>query len=183
MRIVIVFFKYNTFYFTYPPRKHDFSHILPSCLLFIAESRKYHPIVVLLHNHKWLKKISKKVSPVLKPSAVYFIFDIVTFDISSNCRHFNGSPLLCPINATSSFSYVFTLHYPRVLHCRIVPIQNLKKLFVLGRKKPPIIVVLSEFKRSNLKVTRKFAKTPRGLLDRGVNIFTKRLFAATARPQ
>ena len=62
MRIVIVFFKYNTFYFTYPPRKHDFSHILPSCLLFIAESRKYHPLVVLLHNHKWLKKISKKVS-------------------------------------------------------------------------------------------------------------------------
>jgi hypothetical protein len=40
-------------------------------------------------------------------SAVYFIFDIVSFDISSNCRHFNGSPLLCPINATSSFSYVF----------------------------------------------------------------------------
>ena len=72
---------------------------------------------------------------------MYFIFDIVTFDISSNCRHFNGSPLLCPINATSSFSYVFTLHYPRVLHCRIVPIQNLKKLFVLGRKKPPIITV------------------------------------------
>jgi hypothetical protein len=66
MRIVIVFlnfFKYNTFYFTYPPQKHDFSHILPSCLLFIAESGKYHPVVVLsLHNHKWLKKISKKVS-------------------------------------------------------------------------------------------------------------------------
>jgi hypothetical protein len=61
------------------------------------------------------------------------------------------SPLLCPINATSSFSYVFRLHYPRVLHCRIVPIQKLKTLFVLGRKKPPIIVVLSEFKRSNLK--------------------------------
>ena len=60
--IVIVFFKYNTFYFTYPPRKQDFSHILPSCLLFIAESRKYHPAVVLLHNHKWLKKISRKVS-------------------------------------------------------------------------------------------------------------------------
>ena len=36
-------------------------------------------------------------------SAVYFIFDIVSFDITSNCRHFNGSPLLCPINATSSF--------------------------------------------------------------------------------
>jgi hypothetical protein len=102
---------------------------------------------------------------------VYFIFDIASFDISSNCRHFNGSPLLCPINATSSFSYVFTLHYPRVLHCRIVPIQKLKTVFVLGRKKPPIIVVLSEFKRSNLKVTRKFAKTPCGHVDRGGEYF------------
>ena len=36
------------------------------------------------------------------------------------CRHFNGSPILCPINATSSSSYVFRLQYPRVLHCRIV---------------------------------------------------------------
>ena len=62
IRIVIIFIKYNTFYFTNPPRKHDFSHILPSCLLFVAESGKYHPFVVLLHNHKWLKKISKKVS-------------------------------------------------------------------------------------------------------------------------
>ena len=66
IRIVIVFFKYNTFYFTHPPRKHDFSYILPSCLLFIAESRKYHPIVVLLHNDKWLKKISPKFHEVLK---------------------------------------------------------------------------------------------------------------------
>jgi hypothetical protein len=31
-------------------------------LLFIAEFGKYHPVVVLLHNHKWLKKIPKKVS-------------------------------------------------------------------------------------------------------------------------
>jgi hypothetical protein len=66
IRIVIIFIKYNTFYFTYPPRKHDFSHILPSCLLFIAESGKYHPVVVLLHNHKWLKKFSKKVSSSLE---------------------------------------------------------------------------------------------------------------------
>ena len=160
MRIVIVFFKYNTFYFTYPPRKHDFSHILPSFLLFIAESRKYHPLVVLLHNHKWLKKISKKVSPVLKQCSVFYLRYCVL-------RYF----VKLPINATSSFSYVFTLHYPRVLHCRIVPIQKLKKIFVLGRKKPPITVVLSEFKRSNLKVTRKFVKTPRGLLDRGGEYF------------
>ena len=82
-------------------------------------------------------------------------------------RHCNGSPLLCPINTTSSSSNVFTLQYPRVLHCRIVPIQKLKTLVALERKRPPILVVLSEFKRSNLKVTRKFAKPPRGLHDRG----------------
>ena len=73
IRIVIVFFKYNTFYFTHPPRKHDFSNILPSCLLFIAESRKYHPIVVLLHNDKWLKKISPKFHEVLKQCGVFYI--------------------------------------------------------------------------------------------------------------
>jgi hypothetical protein len=83
----------------------------------------------------------------------------------------NGSPLLCPINATSSSSYVFRLHYPRALHCRIVPIQKLKTLVALERIKPPITVVLSEFKRSNLKVTRKFTKTPRGLHDRGGEYF------------
>ena len=70
-------------------------------------------------------------------SAVYFIFDIVSFDITSICRHFNGSPILCPINATSSSSYVFRLQYPRVLHCRIVLKEKLKKLLALGRKKPP----------------------------------------------
>jgi hypothetical protein len=73
-------------------------------------------------------------------SAVYFIFDIVSFDISSNYRHFNGSPLVCPINATSSFSYVFRLQYPRVLnlHWRIVPIEKLTTLLPFGRKNPPV---------------------------------------------
>jgi hypothetical protein len=70
-------------------------------------------------------------------------------------RHYNGAPLLCPINATSSSSYVFRLQYPEVIHCRIVPIKKLKTLVVLERRKPPNTVVLSEFKRSNLKVTRK----------------------------
>jgi hypothetical protein len=68
-------------------------------------------------------------------SAVYFIFDIVSFDISSNCRHFNGSPLLCPINLCPIISYVFRLQYPRVFHCRIVPIEKLTTLVALGRKK------------------------------------------------
>jgi hypothetical protein len=44
-------------------------------LLFIAKSRKYHPVVVLLHNDKWLKKISAKFHEVLKQCSV-FIFDI-----------------------------------------------------------------------------------------------------------
>jgi hypothetical protein len=63
------------------------------------------------------------------------------------------------INATSSSSYVFRLQYPEVIHCRIVPIQKLKRLLVFERRKPPNTVVLSEFKSSNLKVTRKFVKT------------------------
>ena len=136
IRIVIVFFKYNKFYFTYPPRKHDFSQILPYCLLYIAESREYHPVVVLLHNHKWRKKISTKFHEILKQCSVFYLRYCI-LDISSNCRRFNGSPLLCPINATSSFSYVFRLQYPRgrVLHCRIVPIE---KLVALERKRPSI---------------------------------------------
>ena len=84
-----------------------------------------------------------------------------------------------PDNATSSSSYVFRLHYPELIHCRIVPIEKLKTFAVLERRKPPNTVVLSEFERSNLKVTRKFVKTPRGLHDREVNILTKRLFATT----
>jgi hypothetical protein len=110
---------------------------LPSCLLLIAESRKYHPVVVLLHNDIWLKTISTKFNEVGWNSAVYFIFDIVSFDISSNCRHFNCSPLLCPINATSSSSYVFRLQYPRVLHCRIVPIEKMKTLVGFWWQNPP----------------------------------------------
>ena len=51
------------------------------------------------------------------------------------CRHFNGSPSLCPINATSSSSYIFRLQYPRALHCRIVLIEKLKTVVPLGRKK------------------------------------------------
>jgi hypothetical protein len=48
------------------------------------------------------------------------------------------SLLLCPINATSSFSYVFRLQYPRVLHCRIVPIEKVKTLVAVGKKNPPV---------------------------------------------
>ena len=55
--------------------------------------------------------------------------------------------------------------------CRMVPIQKLKTFVAFEWKKSPITLVLSKSKRSNLKVTRKFAKTPRGLHDRGVEYF------------
>jgi hypothetical protein len=42
-------------------------------LLCIAESRKYHPVVVLLHNDKGLKKISTKFHQVLKQSSVFYL--------------------------------------------------------------------------------------------------------------
>jgi hypothetical protein len=100
-------------------------------------------------------------------SAVYFIFDIVYFDISSNCRHFNASPLLCPINATSSFSYVFRLQYPRVLHCRIVPIEKLKILFVFGSKNPPVNHLGLKYKTNHLKVTRNLRENFSWTYDRG----------------
>ena len=104
-------------------------------------------------------------------SAVYFIFDIVSFDISSNCRHFNGSPLLCPINATSSFPYVFRLQYPRVLHCRIVPIKKLTILFVFGRKNPPVNHLGSKYKTNHLKVTRNLRENFSWTHDRGGGYF------------
>ena len=63
-------------------------------------------------------------------------------------RHCNDSPFLRPINATSSSSYVFRLQYPRVLHCRIVPIEKLKTLVALERKKLPITIVVSQSKRN-----------------------------------
>jgi hypothetical protein len=59
-------------------------------------------------------------------------------------RHCNGPRLLCPINATSSSSYVFRLQYPRALHCRIVPIEKLKTLVALERKKPPITLAVAQ---------------------------------------
>jgi hypothetical protein len=154
IRIVIIFIKNNTFYFTYPPRKHDFRHILPYCFLFIAESGKYHPVVALLHNHEWLKKISKKVSSSLETVQCILSSILCPSIFREIWRHCNCAPLLCP----------FRLQYPEVIHCRIVPIEKLKTLVIFERRKPPNTTVLSEFKRSNLKVTRKFVKTPR---DRG----------------
>ena len=107
------------------------------------------------------------LSSILSPS----IFRLI-------CRHFNGSPILCPINATSSSSYVFRLQYPRVLHCRIVLIEKLKTLVPLGRKKPPITNSCRiGIKTNHLKVTRNLRENSSWQLDRGggARIFSRKV--------
>ena len=137
--IKLSLFSLNIIYIIFHfPRKHDFSHILQSCLLFIAESVKYHAVVVLLHNHKWLKKISKKVLSTFETVQCIFSSILCPSIFREIWRRSNDSPLFCPINATSSSSYVFRLQYPGVLHCRIVPIEKLKTLVAFERRKPPI---------------------------------------------
>ena len=79
-----------------------------------------------------------RVSPRPHTEALGTRLQCISSSILCPCRHFNGSPLLCPINAaTSSFSYVFRLQYPRVLHCRIVPIEKLKTLYSCIWKEKP----------------------------------------------
>ena len=134
IRIDIVLFKYNALYFTYPPPKHDFSHILPSCSRFTAESQQFHPKVVLLHNNPWLRNISTTAAQCI-------LFPLLFAPIiSQNCRHYKASWLLCSINAISSSSCVFKLQNPIVLHCLISPLKNWDDWsFFYGVKNPRII--------------------------------------------
>ena len=103
---------------------------------------------------------------------MYFIFDIVSFDISSICRHFNGSPILCPINATSSSSYVFRLQYPRVLHCRIVLKEKIENITCTLKEKTSHNKFRIGIKTNHLKVTRNLREN--SSTGGGANIFTKR---------
>ena len=96
------------------------------------------------------------LSSILSPS----IFRLI-------CRHFNGSPILYPLNATFSSSYVFRLQYPIVLHCRIVLIEKLKILLALGRKKTSYNKFRIGIKTSHLKVTRNLRENSSWLLERG----------------
>ena len=79
----------------------------------------------------------KKVSPSLETVQCILSSILCPSIFREIWRHCNGAPLLCPINATSSSSYVFRLQYPEVIHCRIVPIEKLKRLLVFERRKPP----------------------------------------------
>ena len=78
----------------------------------------------------------------------YLRYCVLRYFVKYGAIACNGSPLLYPINATSSSSYVFRLQYTRVTHCRIVPIEKLKTLVALERKKPPITFVVSQSKRN-----------------------------------
>jgi hypothetical protein len=85
-----------------------------------------------------LKKISKKISSSFETVQCILSSILCPSIFREIWRH---SPLLCPINATSSSCCVFRLQYPRVLHCRIVPIEKLKTIVALERRKPPIKLV------------------------------------------
>ena len=98
------------------------------------------------------------------------------------CRHYNGSPILCPINAISSSSYVFRLQYPRVLHCRIVLIEKLKTLLALGRKKISHNKFRIGIKTNHLKVTRNLRENSSWLLDRGGGGIFSRKVVRQQRP-
>jgi hypothetical protein len=91
------------------------------------------------------------------------------------CRHFNGSPILCPINATSSSSYVFRLQYPRVLHCRIVLIEKLKTLHLEGKNLPQQIQ-----DRNKNKSFESHAQSSRKSHNQGRHFENKNMFSVEA---
>jgi hypothetical protein len=88
------------------------------------------------------------------------------------CRHFNGSPILCPINATSSSSYVFRSQYPRALHCRIVLIENISSTW---KEKTSHNKFRIGIKTNNLKVMRNLRENSLWQLDRGARIFSRKV--------
>jgi hypothetical protein len=61
----------------------------------------------------------------------------VSFDISSNCCHFNGSPLLCPINATSCFHMYLDYIIQEYFIVEESQYKNWKYYLYLGGKNLP----------------------------------------------
>jgi hypothetical protein len=129
--------KNNTIYFTYFPTKTRFQPYFVDLFAFIAESRKYHPVVVPLHNDKWLNKISTKFRQVLIKQCSVF------YRRSRVLRYFvkiNMAPLQCLVNET---------------------------LVVLETNKAPITHLGSQLKTNNSKVTRNLREKSSGLLAGG----------------
>ena len=104
-------------------------------------------------------------------SAVYFIFDIVSLDISSNCRHFNGSQLLRLINATSSFPYVFRLQYPRASTLYNSSNPKIGNICPIRKEKSSRIPFRFKIINKHLKVTRNLRENFSWTHDRGGEYF------------
>ena len=124
---------YNALYFTYPLPKHDFSHILPSCSRFTAESQQFHPNVVLLHNNPLVKEYFHQDSSTFE-AAQCILFPILFAPIiSQNRRHYKASHLLNKCHFFTSCAV--KLQNPIVLHCLISPLKKLGRLELLLRCK------------------------------------------------
>ena len=99
------------------------------------------------------------------------------------CRHCKPSPLLCPINANSSSSYVFRLQIPCIIHCRIAKSKKLKTLVAFERKKPPMTDLGPDSKTHVWKYTRDLHETRRSLLVRGGEIFSRTVCSPHQQPK
>ena len=53
----VILLRYKVVYNTYPTALYDFSYGLPFSLYFIVVARSYHPLVMLLLEHEYLKII------------------------------------------------------------------------------------------------------------------------------
>ena len=111
-RIDIILVIYKALYFTYPPPKHDFSHIFRLVCFF------YRRVPDASYNSctfPYSQMTKQQLSPF------FTCTETVPSTLSSilysrqNCRHYEFLPLLCPINATSS-SCVFILYNPTILY-------------------------------------------------------------------
>ena len=86
----------------------------------------------------WIAKgVFNQVSPSSE-AMQYILSSILCPSIFRQiCRHYNATRLLHPINVNSSSSYALRLQYPRLHHCRIVLIEEMKTLVALERKNLP----------------------------------------------
>ena len=74
-----VLLKCNALYFTRPQPKKYFSNIMPFCLLFIADSRKYDSILVRSHDNRSPTNIQPSFVDFWG-NAMYSISDFVCFN-------------------------------------------------------------------------------------------------------
>ena len=166
-------------YFTPPPpEKHYVSRIYHLVLLFIADSRKYHQILTLLNNNRWLNDNSTKFRQLLKQSSILSPI-LFAWTISQNSCHYKALRLLCSINAISSPSRVFKLQNPIVLHCLISPLKNWDVWgFFIGVNNPTEIHSCNSFYELQKKL-KVMCNPCVNATQGGTNMFAKHLFATS----